>query len=487
MSGPDTGRLVATVSRRTQRIVYGEPAPAEIADELRWTSTVDLAHVLMLLDRKLVEPAEAARLLDGIARLRAVDFRPVTGRPAPRGLYLAYEQYLIETLGADVGGRLHTGRSRNDLKATTTALRLRAELVGLAGELVRLMAVLLSRARAHRDVVMPVHTHFQAALPMTYGYYLTGVALAVGRDLAAVTAAADELRRCPLGAGAVAGTDLPIDPARTAALLGFAAPPAHALDAIASRDTPLRALAAAVVAGLTLSRLATDLQLWSTAEFGYVTFPDRLVSGSSAMPQKRNAFLLEHVKGRSAVATGAWTAAASATRSTPFSNAIEVGTEAVGSVWPGLRAVLDAVQLAQSLVSGARPVPDRMLRGARDGFVTATARANRLVLAGVPFRTAHSLVGAAVRKAVAAGRTRLTGPEPDGCPRPDPPLADLVAAQRAGGGPGAFGDAFREARAEYGRHEAWCRATRDRLRRADEELAAEVRAAIGPSTGDGRP
>ncbi|MGQ4443140.1 lyase family protein, partial [Streptomyces violaceoruber] len=324
-----TGRLNRTLGPRTRRVVYGQPGATDIRAELDATSTIDLAHIVMLTETGLLPEPAAAALLTHITRLRADGFRELYGNDAPRGLYLMYEGHLIDRLGTDIGGKLHTARSRNDIKATITAVRLRTELADLLGELLRLQAVLLSRARAHRDVVMPVYTHFQPAMPITYGYYLAGLATALDRDIAALRHSLGELRRCPLGAGAVAGTDLPVDPTRTAELLGFAEPPLHATDAVAARDGVLRALADVASAGLTLSRLATDLQLWSTQEFGFVTFPERLVGGSSAMPQKRNAFLLEHVKAKSAAAIGAWTASAAAMKSTPFTNSIEVSTEAV--------------------------------------------------------------------------------------------------------------------------------------------------------------
>ncbi|CAM5641905.1 argininosuccinate lyase OS=Streptomyces tendae OX=1932 GN=argH PE=4 SV=1 [Streptomyces tendae] len=370
MSG--TGRLTRTLGARTARVVYGEPGPDDIRRELGHTSVIDLAHVVMLTECGLLPRDAAAALLRAVTALRADGFRELYDRPAPRGLYLMYESHLIERLGADIGGKLHTGRSRNDIKATITAMRLRDDLADLLGELLRLQAVLLARARAHRDVVMPVYTHFQPAMPVTYGYYLAGIATALDRDIAALRHVLAERSDCPLGAGAVSGTDLPIDPARTAELLGFDGPPLHAMDAVASRDTLLRALAAAAGAGLTLSRLATDLQLWSTQEFGFVEFPERLVGGSSAMPQKRNAFLLEHVKAKAAAAVGAWTASAAAMKSTPFTNSIEVGTEAVGGAWSALATVHDGVLLAQVLVSGARP--GRTADGAAgraEGFVTA--------------------------------------------------------------------------------------------------------------------
>lgn len=469
-----------TLGPRTLRLVYGTPDPEEIAAELRLATEIDLAHVVMLAEQGLLEPRAAQSLISYIAQLRRNRFTEVVDLPMPRGLYLAYEGHLSDVLGADVGGRLHTGRSRNDLKATVTALRLRDVVLDLVSELQRLRAVLLSRASAHRDVIMPVYTHFQAAMPVTYGYHLLGVALALARDERAVRDAAADLRRSPLGAGAVAGTDLPIAPARTAELLGFDAPPLHAIDAVACRDAALRVLGAAAGAGITVSRLAADLQLWSTAEFGLVRFPDRLIGGSSAMPQKRNAFLLEHLKAKPAIAVGAWASAASATKAAPFTNTIEVGTEAVAAVWPGLAAVADTVALAQTVVSGARPCPERMEQRARQGFVTATALANTLVRAGVPFRTAHSIVAGAVREAIGSGGGEPVLPDdPETAGVRAPGLAEAVAQCRYGGGPGDFDAAFTAARAQLVADAAWsarARARREsaraRLALAAEEIAA---------------
>lgn len=453
---------------RTHRIVYGGPTAAETAEELRLTTTVDLAHIVMLVDQDLLQPEFAASLVCHIRGLREQNFAPLQDIPMPRGLYMAYENHLIAELGDQIGGRLHTGRSRNDLRATTTAIRLRQQLLDLACELARLQAILLSRARAYRRTIMPVYTHFQAALPITYGYYLAGIALALSRDIDGVRAAVDQLCRSPLGAGAVAGTSLPLDPTRTAALLGFDGPPVHAIDAVASRDTPLRALAAAAGAAITLSRLGTDLQLWSTAEFGFLWLPDRLVGGSSAMPQKRNAFLLEHLKAKAGAATGGWTAAAGMVKSTPFTNCIEVGTEAMAAVRPGLTAAADAVLLSQVLVSGARPVPERMTQRAENSFVTATELANVLVRKGIPFRAAHGSVGDAVRQAITDGTTTVPG-------FPELSLPEVVEAQTVGGGPGAFDDAFAAAYGALRQHASWCQLLRDRLRTADLALDQAIR------------
>ncbi|OSZ61687.1 argininosuccinate lyase [Streptomyces pharetrae CZA14] len=500
-----TGRLTQTLGPRTRRLVYGESGPEDIRQELGATTTVDLAHVVMLTERGLLPREAAAALLRRITALRADGFRALYDLPAPRGLYLMYEGHLVAELGADVGGKLHTGRSRNDLKATVTALRLRAELAALLGEVLRLQAVLLARARAHRAVVMPVYTHFQPAMPVGYGYYLAGIATALDRDVDTLHHVLAQLDRCPLGAGAVAGTDLPIDPARTADLLGFRDGPLHATDAVAARDTLLRAVAAAASVALTLSRLATDLQLWSTQEFGFVDFPERLVGGSSAMPQKRNAFLLEHVKAKAALAVGAWTASAGAMKSTPFTNSIEVGTEAVSAAWPALAAVRDSVLLSQSLAGGARPVPDRMEQRAREGFVTATVIANRLVARGVPFRTAHHIVGDAVREAVESGATEL-GPitlpggtpgdpgadasaGPDTGPLELPGLLEVVGEHDRGGGPGECDRTVRVLRERLAGHcdrLAGHRAETDRARRRLDEAVRDL-VARTPEGTEGAP
>src|SRR5262249_17458275 len=202
--------------------------------------------------------------------------------------------------------------ARNDLNATVLRIRLRQPILRLLSESLRLQAVLLRRARKFRRIVMPAYTHYQAAVPVTYGHYLAGVAGALERDILGLIEGSRELDFCPLGAGSVGGTTLPIDQQRTASLLGFSGPVLHSIDAVASRDIVTRMLAAISILGITLSRLAADLLLWTTSEFGFLKLPDRLVGSSSMMPQKRNPFILEHVQGRSAAAIGAFVAAATA-------------------------------------------------------------------------------------------------------------------------------------------------------------------------------
>jgi len=462
-----TGRIRGSLAGKAHRLYYGPPDDSADREALRLIGRVDRAHLVMLAEQKIIPRDKAALLLRTVSTMEDDGFAGVLCRPRPRGLYLAYEQAVSERCGPDAGGLLHTGRSRNDLNATTTLLALRRLGLDLVADGCRLLTALLRSAGRHLDTVMAIHTHYQPAMPVTYGYYLTGVALALHRELDRMLRALRSVRRCPLGAHAVAGTDLELDTARTATLLGFAAGPLHAVDAIASRDAALDALGVAANLAVTVSRLATDLQLWSTAELSYVDFPDWLVGSSSAMPQKRNAFLLEYLKARPSRVVGAWVAAVTATRSVPFTNSIEVGTEAMAPVGPALRTTRDVLALAALVVAGARPRPDAARAAAARGFVDATALANELVRRGMPFREAHGRIGAAVLRAVDGD-----GPWP---PPEFAPLDLLAAADRAryGGGPGSRAESL--AAAWRLRHRL--RRELDRLRRADRLAADRLRAA----------
>jgi argininosuccinate lyase len=435
----DTGRIRRPLSPTARRIVFGEPPPGP--SELMLVSQVDRAHLVMLAEQRLVDRAATGALLAEIELLRAADFAPLQGSEARRGQYLLYEDWLAERLGERTAGILRTGRSRNDLNATVLQLRLRAPVERLLTATLRLQAVLLGRSRRYAATVMPGYTHYQPAVPTTYGHHLGGVARALDRDLAALGVAAAGLDACPLGAGTGHGTAIPIEPARTAALLGFERPAPHALDAVASRDVVLRLLSAAAILGVTVSRLAADLLLWTTAEFSFLDLPDELVGSSSAMPQKRNPFLLEHVKGRSARVAGAFVAAATAMHATPFANSVAVGTEGCAGVIEALDAAADSVTLLRLVVAGAQPRPAAMLARAVAGNTTATAAAERLVTEeGLSFREAHHLVGRLLTEAEnttlrssgtpAVPQERRIGPD-----ALDP--ASVARAARHGGGPGA--------------------------------------------------
>ncbi|MEU5213359.1 argininosuccinate lyase [Streptomyces sp. NPDC020742] len=483
----DTGRLTTPLSETAQRILFSAgqadddfgPGP-----ELDAITEVDRAHLLMLAQQGIADIGTVRLLLGEIAALRASGFAELHNRPAPRGLYMSYESYLIEKLGAEVGGVLHTGRSRNDLNATTIRLRMRRPCAALLTETERLATVLHTRAAEHRDVVMPAYTHRQPAVPITYGHYLAGLATAVLRGLDGLLHAGAEMEVNPLGAGAVGGTSVAVDQHRTTRLLGFCAPVTNSVHAVASRDFVLRLLSALGVLGVTVARAAQDLSVWTTEESGLLFVPDDLVGSSSMMPQKRNPFVLEHIQGKAAAPIGGFVGAASAMLTAGYTNAIAVGTEAVSHLWPALRNSVEAVVLLRLFTDGARPVPDRMTERATAGYTAATRLAEHLVSEGMPFRTAHHEVGRLVLDGLAgrrplddvaseyfAGRSAHAGLAP-GALSPEA----VVSAAEFGGGPGpkAMDETLRALEAELARLRQRSAERRQRWAAAASELQASV-------------
>jgi argininosuccinate lyase len=398
-----TGRIKSTVRPEIAAIVFGETSDAAINLELEHYTRVDLAHVVMLEREGVISSAIAKPLLRALCALRRDDFEPLRGKSIPRGLYLLYEGYLIEQLGSSIGGWLQIGRSRNDLSATVTKLRLRKPCSDVLKATAKLTHSLCELAMRWSEAVMPAYTHRQPAVPITYGHYCAGVARAIARDWEGLLLATAELDTCPLGACAAGGTSIPIRPEETARMLGFERPVPHSIDAVASRDVVLRLLAALSGLGVTLSRVAADLLLWSTQEFGLLFLPDHVVGSSSAMPQKRNAYLLEHVQGRALAAIGAFCTAATLMAKEPFSNSVCVGNEAVKGVWDTLGATRDALTLLTEVLVAAEPQGEAMLASAERGCTGATHCAELLCRAGVPFRAAHHRVGELVTESMVLG------------------------------------------------------------------------------------
>lgn len=421
----DTGRLRGALPDRVRSIVFGDTVDDALDRDMPMMARIDQAHLVMLVEQGIVDRHAAGLLVRTIRDAEHEGFSSLRGRSAARGLYLLYEHWLAETVGEDVAGRLHTARSRNDLGATLTLLRLRGPLIAGILAVVRLIAAYERKGRRHLATVMPIHTHYQPAQPVTVGHYCAAASSALLRDAEAILRCLGDIQVSPLGAGAIAGTGFPIDPERTAALLGFDRGPLNAIDAIASRDCALRLLSALAVHGVLLSRLAHDLQLWTTQEFGTWRLPDDLVGSSSMMPQKRNAYLLEHVKGKSTAAASALTAAMTAMHATPFSNSIAVNAEALRPMWSALDQMRNAATLLRVMVEAAEPLEEAALASARGGQTTATALADILVREqGLAFRLAHHEVGRLCRDA---------DPDDPGGRLPDP--SDTVEQARYGGGP----------------------------------------------------
>jgi argininosuccinate lyase len=363
------------------------------------------AHLVMLRARDLI-PADAARLVArALAEIERAGLPPETLDPGLEDLYANLERAVARAAGEDAAGRMHVARSRNDLWATVARMNAREALLATRAAVHALRERLLALADEHAGLVMPGFTHLQPAQPVTAGFWLLGVAEAVARDAGRLADAWPRVNVCPLGAAAFAGTSFPVDRALTARLLGFDAPMASALDAVASRDFVLELLGGFAVLALTLSRLAEDLYVWSSAPVGLVDFSGAVAVASSIMPQKKNAAALEHVKGRAGQVVGALTAAMVAVKGTHFMHSRDTSVEVAQTLAQGEQALAVVLSLTAAALDAITFRPDACRRAAGEHFTTVTDLADALVReAGLPFRVAHEICADLVREAVERGR-----------------------------------------------------------------------------------
>lgn len=415
--------------------------PIEISRDgrlLRHQATIDEAHLVMLADQGLVSQAAAADLLEHILDLQDEGFQSLEGRDAPRGLYLAYEAELAARTGPEKAGWLHLARSRNDLNATISLLAVREAACSISQEIGTAQDALLQRAEEASRLVAPLYSQYQIALPGSPGHYLLGVFFALGRERQRLHCLLEDIRNCPMGAGAGGGTSMPIDPLKTANLLGFELPSFNSLDAVASRDHHLQGLSVFAGISILLSRVAQDLQVWTTREFALIDIPHSLAGGSSMLPQKKNPFLLEHIKGSASTVVGAYVSAATATCKSPFSNSIETSNYGCSSLGLAEDALKRAIILT-SLIVRFMSFNERSMRvNLEDGSSMTAVAAERMASRGVPFRKAHTLIGEITRRVsqdsrVAERRRELAGQLPGVLPAS---LEECRDALQFGGGPG---------------------------------------------------
>ena len=372
------------------------------------------AHVRGLARVGLLDDDEASAVL---AALDAVEGELADGSfafaPSDEDIHTAVERRVTELAGP-AGAKLHTGRSRNDQVATDLRLYAKDALVDVARRVLALQGVLLDRAVAAGDAYLPGYTHLQRAQPVTLAHHLLAHGWALGRDVDRLLDCRRRLDVSPLGAGALAGSSLPLDPDGVAADLGFAARFENSLDAVSDRDFVAEALFALTLVGVHLSRIGEELVLWTSEEFGFAVLDDAYATGSSMLPQKKNPDIAELARGKAGRLIGDLTGLLATLKGLPLAYNRDLQEDK-----EPLFDAVDQVSLALSAVAGmlatARFDVDRMQAAADTPAAAATDLAEHLVAGGMPFRDAHAVVGALVREAL------------DGAV----PLADLVAAHPA--------------------------------------------------------
>ena len=373
-------------------------------DQRLWRADIDgsLAHAAMLCRQRIIGAQDLADIERGLGQISAdIEAGRFEWQLALEDVHLNIEARLTQLVG-DAGKRLHTGRSRNDQVATDVRLWLRGEIDALATLLSGLQRALVDLAAGHADTVMPGFTHLQVAQPVSFAHHLLAYVEMFARDAERLADVRKRCNRLPLGAAALAGTSYPLDRESVAAALGFDSVCENSLDAVSDRDFAIEFLAFASITMVHVSRMAEELVLWMSQNFGFIDLADRYCTGSSIMPQKRNPDVAELARGKSGRVVGHLMGLLTLMKGQPlaYNKDNQEDKEPLFDTVDTLGATL---RIYADMVGGITVDKDAMRRAAMEGYATATDLADYLVKKGMPFREAHEVVARAVRRAAEKG------------------------------------------------------------------------------------
>jgi argininosuccinate lyase len=364
-----------------------------------------IAHARMLAKCGLLTRAETDKIVAGLQEIGGeIEREELRFDPSLEDIHMAIEARLIEKVG-EAGAKLHTGRSRNDQVALDLRLYLREEIGEVRDLIAGLERALIAQAEAHLDLIMPGYTHMQRAQPVLLAHHLMAYVEMLERDRARLHDALRRVEVLSLGSGALAGVGLPIDRRFVARELRFQELSANSLDAVSDRDFVIEPLFACALLMAHLSRLAEEIVLWASAEFGFIELPDAFATGSSMMPQKKNPDVAELARGKTGRVYGALVALLTIIKGLPLSYNRDL-QEDKEPLFDSVESVKTTLLVMASLVRSLTFRADRMRQAAEDGCLNATDLADYLVCKGMPFRQAHEVVGLLVRGALAR-RCRL--------------------------------------------------------------------------------
>ena len=361
-----------------------------------------LAHAAMLAKCGVISEQDLADIRRGMATITdEIKTGKFLWQLELEDVHLNIEARLTALIG-DAGKRLHTGRSRNDQVATDIRLYLRGEIDEIIRLLDHLQEVLVAQAHKEYNTIMPGFTHMQVAQPVTFGHHMLAYVEMFERDRERMSDLRHRVNRSPLGAAALAGTTYPIDREYSAKLLGFEAVAQNSLDAVSDRDFGIEFTSAASLIMVHISRLSEELVYWISQPFSFVKLPDRFTTGSSIMPQKKNPDVPETARGKCARVVGDLISMAMLMKGLPLAYNKDL-QEDKEPVFDAIDTVKDTLRAFIEMMAGAVPNREQMRKAAAAGYPTATDLADYLTRRGVPFRTAHDIVGRVVRHASEAG------------------------------------------------------------------------------------
>ena len=388
-----TDRLVEAFTRSVtvDSRLYGE----DIAGSIAHCKTLEKARVLTR--------AETHTIVRGLESVkRELDRGRFAFLPHDEDIHMAIERRLTEMIGP-LGGKLHTGRSRNDQVALDIRLYLRAQLDELQGQLTELQRVLVAQAGANRTVMMPGYTHLQRAQPVLFAHHLLAYVEMLERDKGRIRDARGRLNVMPLGSGALAGTNYPVNRRYTAELLGFPTVTQNSMDAVSDRDFTIEVASALSIVMMHLSRLSEELIVWASQEFQFVDLPDAFCTGSSMMPQKKNPDVPELVRGKTGRVYGHLVNLLTLLKALPLSYNRDL-QEDKPALFDALDTVAASLHVMTELMRRVKVNGEALKRALQGGGLLATELADYLVMRGVPFREAHGITGRIVRAALESGR-----------------------------------------------------------------------------------
>ena len=361
-----------------------------------------LAHAAMLAKCGVISEQDLADIRHGMATITdEIKTGKFLWQLELEDVHLNIEARLTALIG-DAGKRLHTGRSRNDQVATDIRLYLRGEIDEIIRLLDHLQEVLVAQAHKEYNTIMPGFTHMQVAQPVTFGHHMLAYVEMFERDRERMSDLRHRVNRSPLGAAALAGTTYPIDGEYSAKLLGFEAVAQNSLDAVSDRDFGIEFTSAASLIMVHISRLSEELVYWISQPFSFVKLPDRFTTGSSIMPQKKNPDVPETARGKCARVVGDLISMAMLMKGLPLAYNKDL-QEDKEPVFDAIDTVKDTLRAFIEMMAGVVPNREQMRKAAAAGYPTATDLADYLTRRGVPFRTAHDIVGRVVRHASEAG------------------------------------------------------------------------------------
>ena len=355
---------------------------------------INKAHVLMLAKQGIIAKDVAKQILQVTQDIAGMQAHPEFEIiPDVEDLYFNFERYLIKRTSLEIGGQQHTARSRNDMFATEIRYDTRRYFLTLCEHFNNLRRSFLKIARENTDAVMSGYTHLQPSEPITLAHYCSAILNAMARDYERMSHVWSTVNQCPLGGGSMGSTTFDIDRHYTAKLLGFDKPLENSLDCVAGRDFTLELAAAMATAGLTFSRIAMDLTLWATPEYGYIELDDSVSGCSSIMPQKKNPIALEHVRAKSGHLEAFYVSLCTGMKNVPYMHCRDISTESVRYFWTAMTEFLHDTDLLNASLREMKVHKEHMIESARRNFCTVTELANYLVrIDKISFREAHEIV-----------------------------------------------------------------------------------------------